>query len=221
MQEQGFIGRQVGSMIRRSVRRRFHKVYARGIDNPLSAPAVLYANHHGWMDGYVMFHVVSALGLPSVDWIEEFDAFPLFRTVGGMPFPRGDSAARAATVRQTIRLMNQDKRSLVVFPEGTLHRPPNLLPLGKALSTIARHVPHASFVPVAIAYEMSLHERPEAWISIGPPHPFAGVSDCQTRLQTELDSLRSDIGATKGFIALSPGTADVNERMKFPSRRLR
>ena len=137
-QEQGLVGKLVGTMIRRSVRARFHSVYWNQIPRP-NAPALFYANHHGWMDGYLMFHLISELRVRCLDWIEEFDSFPLFGRIGGMKFDRTDTQSRALTIRKTIREMNAGA-SLVIFPEGVLHRPPDLLPFGRSLKLIADKV---------------------------------------------------------------------------------
>lgn len=213
-QEQGILGRAVGAMIRRSVRQRYRNVYWRSVEPKIPAPAVLYANHHSWMDGYLMFHLALKLNLVCVDWIEEFDTFPLFKYVGGIRYPRGEVASRVAAVRQTIQELEKGK-SLVIFPEGVLHRPPNVLPLGKAMATIARHVPQATFVPVAIAQEISMHERPEAWLSLGRPHTFESLDDCHERLTCELSGLRRDVQSEVPFSLLAPGTPSVNERMSL------
>lgn len=207
MQEQGIVGRLVGNMVRRSVRQRFHTVWWNPPQTLPSAPAILYANHHGWMDGYLMFHLVTKLGLPSVDWIEEYDAFPLFKSIGGVRFASGDAAGRAVAVRQTIRLMREQGKSLVIFPEGVLHRPPDLLPFGKALETVATRVGGVSLVPVAIRYEMSLHERPEAFVALGQPHAWESLENCRGRLFALLSSAEP-----KGEVLVA-GTRDVNERM--------
>lgn len=213
-QEQGVVGRAVGAMIRRSVRRRFRNVYWRTAQPSIPAPAVLYANHHGWMDGYLMFHLAIKLDLVCIDWIEEFDTFPLFRFVGGIRYPKGDLAGRVAAVRQTIQELKSGK-SLVFFPEKVMHRPPSVLPFGKALATIARHVPNVTLVPVAILQEMSLHERPEAWLSVGKPHSFESLDHCRDQLVNELDRLRNDVQAGVPFDLLAAGTPSVNERMSL------
>ena len=221
-QEQGIIGKFVGGMIRRSVRARFHTVYwrspAEAIDT--SVPHILYANHHGWMDGYLMFHLITKLGLNCLDWIEEFDAFPLFRFVGGMPFRRNDAVGRATTVRKTLRAMNDKRLSLILFPEGVMHRPPSLLPLGRSIQVVAQHVAGVRLAPVAIRYELSQHERPVAWMSVGSVHAFESIADCQNRLQSELDSLDVCIDSGERFDELVRGTHDVNERfsMRGPRR---
>jgi len=214
-QEHGMIGKVVGAMIRRSVRSRFHSVHWTPIGSP-SAPAVFYANHHGWMDGYLMFHVVTKLGIRCLDWIEEFDAFPLFSRIGGMRFDKSNPGQRAGTIRKTIREMREGA-SLVVFPEGKLHRPPDVLPFGRAIETIAKNVPHVAFVPVGLLYEQSLHERPEAWIAMGASHDFESVEDCRDRVLFQLSRARES--RDEGFALLVAGTPDINERRRLPGRR--
>ena len=218
-QEQGIVGRIVGSMIRRSVRLRFHTVYYRTDGPTLVPPTILYANHHGWMDGYLLFHLVSKLGLKCLDWIEEFDAFPLFAKVGGMRFSKGDITARAKTVRRTIRLMQEDQASLIIFPEGTMHRPPSVLPFGRAMEVVAKNVKGVSLSPVAMRYQLSMHERPEAWIWVGEAHRFISSEDCHQRLVRQLERLDRAIEANDTFEKLVAGTADVNER--WDMRRIR
>ena len=116
-QEEGIIGKIVGGMIRRTVRARLRNLYWSAPKHPIPSPAIFYVNHHGWLDGYLMFHAVTKLGMRSLDWIEEFDTFPLFAKVGGMRFSRGDVIGRANTVRTTIKLMRSEKRSLILFPD--------------------------------------------------------------------------------------------------------
>lgn len=212
-QERGLAGKLVGSIIRRSVRARFHTVHWTPVVAP-KPPVVFYANHHGWMDGYLMFHLVTRLGIRSLDWIEEFDAFPLFARVGGIRFAKDDPLGRATAVRQTIRQMNKGA-SLVLFPEGKLHRPPDLLPFGRGLEVIAKKVTGVSLIPVAIHYEQSMHERPEAWLSLGEAHLFETLAACQVRLNRQLSGLRTAVASDQSFDVLVAGTRDVNERMSM------
>lgn len=235
-QASDFIGRQVAGMIRRSVKSRFRAVYLNTSSEPLPEKCIFVPNHHGWHDGYVMFHVLGALQRPFLDWITEFDAFPLFAKVGGMPFPADDATRRAKTIRETIRRMNNEGRSLLLFAESHLHRGPQLLPFGKALELIANKVPEAAIIPVAIRYDMSLHERPECFVSIGNPVPrsvsleaaadpdfpnrTAPVAELpladRTRLAVRelLDQTNAKINHDPdAFGLLVAGTLDVNERM--------
>jgi 1-acyl-sn-glycerol-3-phosphate acyltransferase len=214
-QEEGIIGKIVGGMIRRSVRSRFRNVYWRPPGIKLTAPVIFYVNHHGWLDGYVMFHVITKLGIRCLDWIQEFDAFPLFSKIGGMRFTSGDLPQRVKTVRKTIKLMRTENRSLIIFPEGVMHRPPEVWQLGRSLETVAKKVPGVTLVPVSIIYEHSIHERPEAWVTVGEPHAFDSLGKCKDRLELGLFSLKSAISQGEQFDLLACGTPDVNERMSM------
>lgn len=214
-QDEGLAGRMVGRMIRRSVRHAFRRVYWMPPAEPVQQPAILVANHHGWHDGYLMYHLVTRFGLRSLDWIAEFDAFPLFAKIGGLPYPPADPLRRAASVRRTIRLMHEERRSLVLFAEGELHRGPGLLPFGRSLEVVARKVEGVQVVPVAIRYDVSLHERPEAFILIGEPvQQGEGLCD---RTRDAVASLLNLIDArlregADDWQVLANGTLDVNER---------
>lgn len=214
-QEEGLVGKLVGGMIRRSVRQRFHSVHWVPPSFEIPKPCILVANHHGWHDGYLMFHLITRLGVRCVDWIAEFDAFPLFSKIGGMPFPPNDPARRTQTIRRTIRLMKEEQRSLVLFAEGVLHYPPELLPFGKSLEVVAKAVEDCAVLPVAIKYEMAMHERPEAFIMVGQPVErgkdlLVRTRDAVQRQLAEVSfRIRHDRNA---FERLAAGTLDVNER---------
>lgn len=216
IQDEGLAGRAVGAMIRRSVQKQFKAVYWEPVEAP-PAPCIFVANHHGWYDGYLMYHLVTRLGRRSVDWIQEFDAFPLFAKVGGMPFRLNDPTGRAETVRRTVRLMKNEGRSLILFAEGVLHYPPEILPFGKNLATVERLVPNATIVPVAISYEFAMHERAEAFIRVGSPVSADGAREAMQTLLTENQRLiRAE---SRPFEVLVKGTDSVNERLDM--RRFR
>lgn len=209
------MGLAVDWMIRRSVRKAFHTVHWLPPTSKPAAPVIFVANHHGWHDGYLMYLAATKLGIRVVDWIAEFNTFPLFAKVGGMRFPADDANARAATIRRTIRLMQNEGRSLLLFGEGTLHRPPSLMPFGKALETVAKAVPAARVVPVAIRYELAMHERPEAWIRFGEEIALGDDLSARARLAVghELDALAGELRfVPERYERLAEGTPDVNER---------
>ena len=218
-QEEGLIGKGVGLMIRRTVRSRLRNLYWSPPTTKLEPPVILYANHHGWLDGYIMFNAITKLGIRCLDWIEEFDAFPLFSKIGGRRFEKGDVVGPENTVRTTIKLMRSEKRSLILFPEGILHRPPSIFSLGKSLEAVAKKVPGVTLVPVALVYELSMHERPEAWVSFGEPHAFESLIQCEKNLNSELASLRKRIAEGNEFEILADGTPSVNERMSMKRSR--
>lgn len=202
-------------MIRRSVRQKFHNVWWIAPELSFPEPCVFVPNHHGWFDGYLMYHAVTRLGRVTLDWIAEFDAFPLFRFCGGMPFPADDPSARARTIRTTIRKMQRENVNLLLFAEGVLHRPPEVLTFGKSLDLVCKRVPEAKVVPVAVRYELSLHERPEAFIVFGEPLAAQGLKAEEVRLKVKslLDLSAKQISFDRSrFEILAAGTPDVNER---------
>jgi len=202
-------------MIRRSVRKAFRNVYWAPPQLP-PPPCIFVPNHHGWHDGYVMYHAVTKLGLRSLDWIAEFDAFPLFAAVGGLPFPPRDASRRAATIRKTLNLMRAERRSLILFAEGTLHRPSTLMPFGKALELLADKALEAAVVPVGIRYEMAMHERPECHLMFGAPVERGPNLAYRTKLEVAhlLDLLEKKVRfEPEVFEVLASGTPDVNERL--------
>lgn len=214
----------MGAMIRRSVRRRLHNVYWIPPTFELRPPVIFVPNHHGWFDGYLMYHVVTRLGIATLDWIQEYDSFPLFGKIGGLPYPLQNPSVRAATVKRTIRMMREEGWSLLLFAEAELHYPPTLLEFGKALETVAAKVENVQVVPVAIKYEMAMHERPEAFLSIGEPVRNGDGLGQQTRLkvQDSLSDLEREIrSGGQRFEILAKGTPDVNEKWslaRFPKK---
>lgn len=228
VQEQGLLGRMVGGMIRRSVIKSFHTVYWKPPLAPLEAPVVFLCSHHSWHDGYLMFLAVSKLGIPTLDWIAEYDAFPLFAKVGGLPYPPNDPARRAGTARRTIRML-QEGWSLILFADGVLRRPDEPWEVGTAAPLIARQVPHAALVPVAIRCQLSMHQRPEAFLEFGEPLPWMDArADRGAAIRQEAKArlsamLSSPIGVLSDWQVLQNGTLDVNERWdmrRIPGRRI-
>jgi 1-acyl-sn-glycerol-3-phosphate acyltransferase len=220
-QAQGLIGRQVEAMIGRSLRARFHTIWWEEPGELPTTPCIYVPNHHAWHDGYVMYTALTRLHAQRdrgrfYDWIQEYDAFPLFGRIGGLPFPPNDAAKRAITIRKTIRMMNEESASLLLFAEQHMHRPPELREFGKALEMISRQVPTASVVPVAIHYELCRHERPEAYVRFGKPVEVGPDLSRRTRnaVRSELDFLRAVIEFQPDRLSpLLKGTRDVNERL--------
>jgi 1-acyl-sn-glycerol-3-phosphate acyltransferase len=157
-------------MIRRSVRRTFRTVYWKPPADEIPEPAIFVPNHHGWHDGRLMYLALSALRPQGFDtWVRDYDAIPWVGRIGGMPFPGDDPFRRAVTIRKSFRALKDEGRSLLLFAEGELHRPPELLPFAKSLEFLHRKIPTAAIIPVGIRYELSMHERPQAYILFGDP----------------------------------------------------
>lgn len=222
-QEIGPIGRAVGAMIRRNLKKNFHTLYWSPPDQPLKAPVLFACNHHGWHDGYVMFAVAEKLDLPCYAWIERYDAFPLFKYIHGLPYRRGKATERATTIRQTQKGMNSKGMSAALFPEAILHPGPDVRKFGEAITELAKAVPDLSLVPTAIHYRKDIHERPEAFVKFAQPlsAKFRDAKNARDVVESLLTDMRSDPDLRKRMSVLMHGTKDVDERWgsKLEQRR--
>lgn len=216
-QEQGPVGVAIGSYIRFLVKNRFRAVYWTG-PKSVTAPTVFVTNHHGWFDGFLMYLLVKRLGVVTIDWMQEFDQFPLFRTIGVLPFPADDPARRMQTIRETVRKMKEENVSLLFFAGGNLTRPTTEVPSSTehSLKQLRKLVGNVTFTPVCIQYEMSLHERPEAIIRLGSATTDPAVAThqlgelLQMPFEPEALVLASEI--------LIAGKADASDRHRHQVR---
>jgi len=221
VQERGWLGRLVGTMIRRTVRQRFHSVYWRPPHTPLVAPVIFACSHHNWHDGYLMFHAVDRLGIRCLDWIAEYHAFPLFRFVGGMPFTPGNLAERTATIRESIRRMQTAGESLVLFADGVLRPPGQPWQIGEALDLVVRRVPDVMVVPVGITTHMGIHERPLAGVWMGEPMTVGPNTRQRTKQMVDILLAEGHRALSRDSVEsamLAKGTFDVNERWDMRRR---
>ncbi len=192
----------VSRLIERSVYRAFRRVVWVGpwAEDRLDAtrPVALYANHHGFHDGYLLWLLARRLGRPPVIWMSEWERTPLFGPLGALPFPHGEDAParrqRLATIRETERRLGSAPPALFLyFPEGEL-RPPDAglgtFPADR-LARLARLLPAAvQWWPVGLRVTWWGEDRPTALLTGGAPHD-APTGDERTRLADTLGALRS------------------------------
>ncbi|MDX1420035.1 MAG: 1-acyl-sn-glycerol-3-phosphate acyltransferase, partial [Rubricoccaceae bacterium] len=193
MTGRGIARRFAASLVLRDLRRRFRRVVWIGEPPALpEGPVVVYANHHAFHDGYLLWHLLGhRLGRPFVLWMEQWDAVPLFGPLGALPFPAGDARRRAATVRETARRMTQDPKTVfLLFPEGVLGPPDaGLAPFRSDLTRLARLLPDATrWWPAAVRVTWWGDERPTALLTGGPLHDHPDGEE-RARLQALLDRL--------------------------------
>ena len=135
---------------------------------------MLYANHHSFYDGYLLWLLVRrALGRPPVLWMERLQQAPLFGPVGALPFPPDDYRQRFRTIRETARRLREDPQSILLFfPEGKLRAPD--LGLGSFQTDfrkLARLLPdNTLWWPVALRVTWWGEDHPTALIAGGDLH---------------------------------------------------
>lgn len=175
--EQPLAAALVRRLLRRDLRRAFRRVCWTGPwpDLPADAPVVVYANHHNYYDGHLLWLLVEqALGRPCLLWMQDWARFPLFAPLGSLPFPADDAARRGATVRHTARAMRAAPRTaLLYFPEGKLHPPEGgLLPFpADETRRLGCLLPAPLWLPVAIHVTWWGEAHPTAVLASPGPHP--------------------------------------------------
>ncbi len=182
---------------------------------PPDASVVLYANHHNFYDGHLLWLAVEGLlGRHTLTWMEDWQRFPFFAAAGALPFPAGDARARAATVRRTARRFGEAPRwGLVYFPEGVLHPPEEgLLPFDEALlKRLDALLPRKVWLPTALYVTWDGEARPVARIAAGMPHQHVDGGERQ-RLAALWHELCTPAGPSRPLLE---GRASPSRRWDF------
>lgn len=217
-------------MVERELRKTFRTVrwVGGGPRLPPDLPAIVYANHHGFYDGYLLTYLVERIWhRAALIWMAELDRFPFFRPGGALPFPPGDPARRTQSIRETARALGRDPKTvLIYFPEGDLHpHEEGVREAGPSFQRLDRIFPEKIWLPVALRITGWEHAHPTALLTAGSPHRRTSGRETDT-LAGLLRGLE-EADATSGATLLA-GRNDPGERWDFswmkrlflpPSRR--
>ena len=179
-----WIARSLPFVVRRSLRRGLHAVWARGMWETLPAGgAVLAANHHSWWDAYLAWLVQQRLGREVSGMMREaqLETFPFFRRLG---------VISDREVREALRRLSRG-HLLFIFPEGALKQTSEVGTLQRGAAFLAQRAEVPIF-PLAIRVVMRGAQQPEAVLSLGEKlEPDS--SELLERVGLELNRLLSDI----------------------------
>lgn len=119
---------------------------------------VVAMNHLSWFDPFVAAHFVNDNGRP-VRFLAKAEVFKIpllgsiLKSAGQIPVQRGNSDAAAGSLREAFVAI-ENGQCVVIYPEGTLTRDPNLWPMTAktgvariALTTGAPVIPAAQWGP--------------------------------------------------------------------------
>lgn len=131
---------------------------------------VVAMNHLSWYDPLVAAHFVNDNGRP-VRFLAKVEIFKIpilgaiLRSAGQIPVQRGSSDAAAGSLRAAFTAI-EDKQCVVIYPEGTLTRDPQLWPMTAktgaariALMTGAPVIPAAQWGPQEVLAPYSKRPR--------------------------------------------------------------
>ena len=207
-------------LLRRDLRRAYRQVNWVGPRPSFSreVPVVLYANHHHFYDGHLLWLLLDSLDRPGILWMEDWDRFPFFAAVGVQPFPPDDDARRRATLRRTVRRLGEGPgTTLVYFPEGRLHAPHEGIlsfPDG-AFERLARLFPEATqWWPVAVHVVQTGDARPTAMMAGASPHDAPDGYE-RERLREAWERLRAPGPAHDDRQQLLDGRRAPNDQWDF------
>lgn len=223
---------------RLSLWRSFDRVWLQTIGplpDPRNGSLLLYLNHSGWWDGYLMYvidRVVLRGRFDSYLLMEEkqLRAFRFFTWSGAFSINRhnADDAQRSQQYAANL-LRERPGRSLFIFPQGRIvpndQRPLKLFP---GITRIIAQAGPIQLCPVALRYEFLGQQWPHAFIRIGPTHQLsnpddqaATLAELTTRLTDAVDALRDDVvaGQMDRFRPLLRGRRGIDQVVAALLRR--
>lgn len=203
--------------LRWSIRRAFHAIHIRGLEHlkglPEDAPAIACSNHSNWWDGLVVFFLTRVRTDKAFYCMMEeaqLRHYRFFTWLGAFSVDPQNSVRAGASVLYSLRLLQNPKNMLWVFPQGRqapAHEPVVVRP---GVTYLCRRTPQAVVLPVAFRYAFLREQRPEVFIRVGVPIPALEVNDAH--LQDVLRQLCAELDEaircenTSGFQELlTPG----------------
>ena len=182
---------------------------------------MIFANHPSWWDGE-LFVWLSATRFKARRGFAPMDArmlrqYGFFRSLGAFGVMPGHAGA-AALLRVGEAVLALEDGLLMINAEGRFRdvreRP---LRLAGGLARLAKRVPEARFVPLAIEYAFWDERRPNCLLRFGAPVPSdairtSGPSAFAQALETTMDALAGDAAARdpSRFETLLEGRTGIN-----------
>jgi 1-acyl-sn-glycerol-3-phosphate acyltransferase len=195
------------------LRRRFAAVYARGSLPETDAPLLVAAQHVGWWDPMVLFHL-SRVRFSGTHYTmmeaANLRRLRFFGKLGAFGVDRTSRAETLATMRYALARLAEPRARVWLFPQGAI-APCDKRPLGcdPGASWLAERA-GVSVVPVAIRYEFLEEQFPQAFVSFGAP---CEAGDVEAMLTAEADSLRDALcsGSLREFDLVLRGRRSISD----------
>ena len=157
---------------RRLLRRSFARVWLGGEPWPEGdGPTIALLNHSAWWDPIVALFLSHDLfrrdGYGMMQGAQ-LRRYPFFQRIGCFGVSGdGFEEARTLAVHAARLLREGSRRTLWIFPQGALM--PARVPLAfrSGAARLARAVPEATIVPLAIRYEFRAEQRAELFMRVG------------------------------------------------------
>lgn len=183
-----------------------------GADNmPQDRPTVIIANHQQNDDLFLMGDLLPprtvAVGKSSLVWVPFFGQ--VFWLGGNIILNRGRSRKAVAVMEATSEAINQQRKSIWVFPEGTRSR-------GRGLGSFKKgafHTAIAAGAPITMVCAGEYHGKTRGWSGRREPVPMRILPPVETQGLTSADvpeliaRCHQQMSEAIAGLARTPGTA--------------
>ena len=177
--------RLFAALFARDLARSFDAVRLFGrLPSPVEGPVVILTNHPSWWDAE-LYHWLAVTAFPERRGFAPMDAahlarHPILTRLGAFPVSPGSFSGATAFLATSERIVRERDTVLFVAAEGRYRdvraRPVRLMP---GVGYLARRVPEATFIPLAIDYVFWRERRPNLLLRFGEPirgDALAGLS---------------------------------------------
>jgi 1-acyl-sn-glycerol-3-phosphate acyltransferase len=186
--------------------RRFHAVRISRSGMPAACngrPIIVYSNHPSWWDPatFILVHnklFPGRLGFGPIDR-KSLGQYGLLQRMGAFGVPQDDPRSGAIFLRTCLSLLALPNAMLWITAEGGFTDPrARPVVLRPGLAHLARRMPEAVVLPLALEYSFWNESQPEALLRFGPPVEAGGgatVAQWTERLEASLTETMDALAA--------------------------
>ncbi len=168
-------------------------------------PLIIYCNHPSWWDPALLLLALPGLirrrGYGPMD-ATELQRYALFQRMGLFGVEPATPRGAAAFLRTATEILTQPDTCLVITAEGTF-TDPRLRPirLRPGIAHLARRLPNAVILPLALEYSFWNESKPEALLCFGPPVQPAAETGAPPTLAQWQHALEAALAQTMDQLA--------------------
>ncbi len=187
----------------------FHAVRLIGRENmpdPAKRPVIIFMYHGSWWDPISTMLMVDEL-CPGVPLFGPMDAemlnkYAFMRKIGAFPVESDSKRGAVSFLRAAREVLSAPGRILSMTPQGEFVDPRKRPIVFKpGVAHLARDVPGAMLVPLAVEQVFWNEKKPELLLSLAPAieaaaHADNSIEDWNTQLQTALEVAMDELAQT-------------------------
>lgn len=201
-----------GRYVTSKVRGAFRGVWAQGTLPPQAGGLILYPNHVGFWDGFVLDQLARFAGWDAHCFMDEANLrrYRFLSRIGAFSVRPGDAASARESMAYARDLLRA-RKTVIIFPQGEL-RPQATAPgpLSRGVELLARQS-GARCLPLGLRYAFFEAERPDVLVHAGEPHGAAPLARFEAGLTEALRRVH-EVKSLDGLTPVTRGRAGVAER---------